>query len=445
MQHWNRRLSDWLKTQLLGERLVRRNPLYYPAAVRTFFALQKASLEERRAFTERRLKAVLRAAARTPYGRPFRNRPLEEWPLLDKDRVRGHEHEFLTRPAWLTSQGSTGGTMGIPLKLYRSLQSICYEQATYDYPLLKRGLNPLRLRIAVLRGDNVKDPSDFTPPFWRFTNGGQKLILSSVHLAEKTVSHYYAILKEFRPDCLFCYPATLEPLCLLLSQRGYDLHIPLVIATSEAMSSQARRLAAEVLKADVLHSYGAGERVAFAWSERPDEYYMFAGYGWVEFVPVERETDSILYEIVGTGLWNLAMPLVRYRMGDFVRLPASMTEAEIEEIRWGIRPFEGVLGRADDEYLLSPDGVHIVGMDHLAREVDNIIRMQVIQETLERVRILVIPDKGFSQTNLEQIMQNARRKIPSTMQVRIEVVDELIRIPNGKTPFVIREFERTTN
>jgi hypothetical protein len=32
-----------------------------------------------------------------------------------------------------------GGTAGIPLKLYRSLQSICYEQATYDYPLLSVG------------------------------------------------------------------------------------------------------------------------------------------------------------------------------------------------------------------------------------------------------------------------------------------------------------------
>ncbi len=43
MRHWNRRLSDWLKTQILGEWLVRRSPLYYPAAVRTFFTLQEAS------------------------------------------------------------------------------------------------------------------------------------------------------------------------------------------------------------------------------------------------------------------------------------------------------------------------------------------------------------------------------------------------------------------
>ncbi|MCS7300678.1 MAG: hypothetical protein NZ556_03895, partial [Fimbriimonadales bacterium] len=271
MKSWTKQIGEYLKGLELGERVVRRNLMYYPRAVRTFFWLSEASPQERRVFAQKRLQTVLRAAEKTAYGRAFKGKPFEEWALLPKERVRGREEEFLTRPKWLTSHGSTGGTAGIPLRLYRSLQSVCYEQATYDYPLLKRGINPLRARIAILRGDNLKDPSDLEPPFWKFTANGRKIIFSSNHLCAKTVKHYVRALREFAPDVLFAYPTSLESLCLLMQQGDLQLHIPLVIATSEAMSTEARLLAARTLNAEVLHSYGAGERVAFAWSERPDE------------------------------------------------------------------------------------------------------------------------------------------------------------------------------
>jgi phenylacetate-CoA ligase len=222
-----------------------------------------------------------------------------------------------------------------------------------------------------------------------------------------------------------------------MPQCDLRLRVPLVIATSEAMSSEARLLAARVLNAEVLHSYGAGERVAFAWSERLDDYVFFQGYGWVELIPVEESRETITYEIVGTGFWNLAMPLVRYRMSDLITLPKG---TDLNAIRWGLQPFKGVQGRQSD-FLISPDGVRLMGIDHFPREVDNVLRMQVIQPAPDFVRIQVIPAEGFSEANIAQIMQNVRRKLPQSMRVQVEVVEELVKTPTGKTPYVIREFE----
>jgi len=67
--------------------------------------------------------------------------------------------------------------------------------------------------------------------------------------------------------------------------------------------------------------------------------------------------------------------------------------------------------------------------------------MQVIQPAPDFVRVLVIPAQSFGQQNLEQIQRNIRRKLPQSMRVQIEIVDELVRTPTGKTPYVIREFE----
>lgn len=157
-------------------------------------------------------------------------------------------------------------------------------------------------------------------------------------------------------------------------------------------------------------------------------------------MPVGEEDGTVLYEIVGTNLWNWRMPLVRYRSGDLVRLPKGVSEQQLEAICYGVEPFGGVLGRQGD-YLVSPDGAHLMGIDHIPRDVEHVVRMQVIQESLHRVRILVVPTDGFNEQDRRQILHNASLKLPAEMQVSIEIVQELERTAQNKTPFVIRKFE----
>jgi phenylacetate-CoA ligase len=159
----------------------------------------------------------------------------------------------------------------------------------------------------------------------------------------------------------------------------------------------------------------------------------------VELIPMSEDENSITYEIVGTGFWNDAMPLIRYQMADLITLPK---EVDPEMICWGMQPFDGVQGRQSD-YLISPDGVRLMGIDHFPRGVDNVLRMQVIQPAPDFVRILVVPAEGFNQQNINQIMQNVALKLPNNMHVKLQIVEELIRMPTGKTPYVIREFEQT--
>jgi hypothetical protein len=65
------------------------------------------------------------------------------------------------------------------------------------------------------------------------------------------------------------------------------------------------------------------------------------------------------------------------------------------------------------------------------------LRIQVIQESLNDVRILVLPAAGYSERDAAQLMQNARAKVPESMQLRIETAQWLERTPRGKTPLVI--------
>lgn len=436
-----KKLSATLKNQTLGDLLLRRNPLFYPAALSLFERLEAATLQERKRFTQERLRKVLRAASRTRYGRQTgAGENIADWPLLEKSSVRDDPEAFVLGPSWLSSTASTSGTTGLPLKLYRSFRSVAVEQASIDRLILAKGVNPRTARTAVLRGDNIKDPVDREPPFWKFVAGGRRMVMSSNHLSPQTIEAYHDALSAFAPECLMAYPTSLESLCRLLQATRRSLHIPLVVTSSEVLTPQTRRLAQEVLGADLVDYYGQAERVAFAYSFQEGDYRFLAGYALVELLPVGEEEGSVLYEIVGTNLWNWRMPLVRYRSGDLIRLPKGVSEQQLEAICYGVEPFGGILGRQGD-YLVSPDGAHLMGIDHIPRDVEHVVRMQVIQESLHRVRILVVPTDGFNEQDTWQILHNASLKLPAEMQVSIEIVQELERTAQNKTPFVIRKFE----
>src|SRR5204863_7072670 len=94
---------------------------------------------------------------------------------------------------------------------------------------------------------------------------------------------------------------------------------------------QGRLLALYTLDCKLADYYGQAERVNHAYSWNPDEYYFLAGYAHNELLPVGEE-NGYLYEIIGTHFWNLAMPLVRYRTGDFIRFESKPSDKQLEDI-----------------------------------------------------------------------------------------------------------------
>jgi phenylacetate-CoA ligase len=430
------RLTGPAKRLVAGETLVRRNPLWYPRAARIFARLAAAPLEERRGFTWRRLARVLAAAARTPYGRRAGATAIDAWPLLDPATVRESPCDVV-RATRFALPAATGGTTGVPLPLWRSLRSVAIEQAAIDHVLRGHGIDPSRARVAVLRGDDVKDPADRAPPYWVDVQRGRRRVFSSNHLARDTAPAFAEALGEFRADWWWVYPTSLEALVRLAGEASLGLRVPLVLSSSEVLALGVRETAARALGAVVVDTYGQAERVAFAWSDAPGVYRFLPGYAHVELLPRPDAGEGWRYEIVGTPLWNECMPLVRYRTGDLIETPAPLDEAAREALALGLLPFAGVIGR-DGDILVAPDGTRLTGIDHFHRGVERIRRIQVVHESPLRVRIRVIRAPGFGDEDRASLLANARRKLPPSMQVEVEFVEALERTPHGKTPFVIR-------
>lgn len=429
-------LASKIKFLRFGDVLVRRNPLFYHRAVkllRTFDA-QDPNMQEW--WREQRLQRTLESAARTAYGRSVgAPSSLADWPVLEKDLIRAHPERFHSGSRWFTVSAATSGTTGKPLSLRRSLSSVAYEQAVIDTFVEQGGVSLRNCRAAVLRGDDIKPIPDREPPFWRLTNSGRRIVFSANHLDEHTLPHYLQAFREYKPDILLAYPSVLESLCSLMLAAGETLNVPMVECASEALSSATGEIARRVLNTRVLAHYGQAERVAWA-QGTPDEGFRFVPtYSINELRYVEPAEDADIYELIGTGLWNEAMPFIRYRTGDQVRLRKG---SDPQAVAAGRETFLGVIGRSGD-FLIAPSGARLVGIDHIPRGVPNVIRAQFIQESLEDVTMLVVPAPGFGEAQRRLILEHASRKLPPSMRLRIETTSLLRRTRSGKTPLVISE------
>jgi phenylacetate-coenzyme A ligase PaaK-like adenylate-forming protein len=428
------------KLKLFGfsDRLVRRNPFLYAGVWQLLQKFDRLDTEGRRRWQHERLRRVLAAAGKSAYGRKLgAPRFLGDWPILEKDSVRENPDDFLAAPRWLTVPAATSGTTGMPLSLRRSLSNVAYEQAVVDRLLAIGGVSPLHCRAAVLRGDDVKHPADRTPPFWRLANGGKRLIFSSNHLDSTSIGHFVDALRQYAPDVIFAYPTVLESLCSLMLARGNRLQVPLTLCGSEVLTRATSDIARAALGTRVLGYYGQAERVAWAQGDPGNGYRFVPTYSVNELRFVEAADDADIYEIIGTGLWNRAMPLVRYHTGDQIRVRKGSSAAAVAE---GRESFLGIIGRSGD-YIIGPSGARLLGIDHIPRNVPHVVRAQFIQESTESVTLLIVPAPGFDDECRRLLLQHASLKLPPSMRIRIETTTQLVRNRSGKAPLIVRNID----
>ncbi|HET8729457.1 MAG TPA: AMP-binding protein, partial [Alphaproteobacteria bacterium] len=430
------RLATKAKGHQAIDRFLRYNPLYRRNVADAIREFDAADLDGRMELTERWTARILEHARRTPYGCSFGSR-FDDWPILEKKLLRDAP-ENLVASGFARFPASTSGTTGLPIRLSRSMECIAAEQAFIDHILSPYGVSFRASRVAVLRGDDVKDPADQRPPYGRVVHQGRRLMLSNPHLSPETVDWFVGAIREFRPDILWVYPSMMANLLHCMDLKGLEFQVPVVLLSSEMLSPGAFEAIEQRLSARVVDYYGQAERVCFAVAHRPHEYRFLPSYGRVELVPDEiEEGGPPTARIYATGFWNRAMPLVRFDTGDRAVLPGGTSPEDLRAIELGIVPFTGIAGRAA-EFIVTPDGGAIASLNHLPREVDNVFQLQVVQEKLDAIDIRVLPRPAFDEADRQQILHNARQKIPPEIAINIVVVSRLEKSPNGKVPFVIR-------
>ncbi len=443
------RCPVWLQESLIAARSSVRSLLReggaYNAFARQVDESQWWSTGRLAAYQARELRAVVTAAARdVPW---YRERfgaldldcealafpeAIARLPFTSKADARRAGRALASRShRWPRFFGSTSGTTGTPLALCQDLRAIQRENAFVERQLAWAGLRRGERR-AWMRGDMIVPAAQCEPPYWRLDRGDNLLMLSSYHLSEAAAGAYVEALERFDPVLIQAYPSSIGFLASWMAHARRPMRrgaLRGIVTSSETLSEQRRREIELAFGVPVFDWYGQFERVAAIGTCELGGRHLLTDYSYVELLPA----GDGLFEIVGTGFNNHAMPLIRYRSGDLVRPAPHGKDCPCGRV---FPLVEQVVGRADDEIKL-PDGRSIGRLDHIFKGVASVLEAQIRQDQPDVVTMRVVPAPGFDERTRETLVRNARQRLGERIALEVELVGAIPRTGNGKFRNVI--------
>ena len=355
-------------------------------------------------------------------------------PVLEKEKVRRHHREFISDHYFYPSlyKCHTSGTTGKPLTLYRNLENIGFDHALLMRQWEWAGLGPNE-RYASLKGTMIPRYRTDHHVFWSFSPAENILYMSSYHLTEENTERYVTAMQKYRIKAVEGYPSSLYTLSRFMLAKNIRLELKAVLTTSETLVPEQKNVIEKAFGTQIYDYYGMAERVAAIHTCEHGRYHLVPEYSLTEFVKTDLTETEGYYEVVGTSFTNLAMPLIRYRVGDVVipgteHCPCGRSYPVVDRI----------VGRTDD-YIVTPSGKLVGRLDHIFKGAENLIEAQIYQPDTQNVILRIVPDKSFDRSDGERIIRKLRQRLGETMHFEIEQVDSIPRGVTGKLKSVVSE------
>ena len=420
--------------------------------LRDFRRFERLPLEESRRASEQQLVRLIQHAARTvPYWkgvfdqlglRPdgFQSaRQLESLPIMDKALIREQGLELVAdshRSKVFTL--ATGGSSGEPLIFYTDRNREASQLAAKF-----RGREWWGIRIGDPQVDLWGSPIEIT------ANDRQRewkdrllnfSLLSAFDLTDEKMSQYAGFLKSRHAVHLYGYASVLDRYARFLEERGetlHDLQLKGAVSTAEMLFDDQRERISRAFGCPVINEYGCRDG-GFIAQECPDGgFHVASDTVHVEIVDDKGRLLPVgeVGEVVLTNLYSFGQPMIRYRLGDRARLLEGVC-------RCGrTLPLLGSVEGRTGDLLVADDGreVHGLGLMYVLRVIPQIMRYQVIQETLSRVRVRLQHESGCDAEALSRAVEEGTRSVlGQSMKVIVESTTEpLPTLPSGKEQSIV--------
>jgi phenylacetate-CoA ligase len=328
---------------------------------------------------------------------------------------------------------TTGGSTGVPVGFYLQRGVSRPKEQAYLETMWRRAGYFDGARLVVIRGQVTSSEAGGAIASYDATRDW--LMLSSYHLTEERLPEYLEAMERFRPDLLHAYPSAALQLAEFLERAGQSWRWPLrgLLCGSERLTMPQKRLLERVFGCRVYRWYGHSERVILAGEGREsDLFYFWPTYGLVEFGPPDAEG---LREVIGTSFHNLAMPLIRYRTGDYVRLAEASDPANLE-FPW---PAAVEVAGREQEFLVSGSGrrISLTAFNMHDALFDGLFAIQFFQEEPGVAEFRYVPSPAFRATQLTAIEAGVRRKLGDDFRITFREVREVEKTARGKHRWLV--------
>ena len=358
-------------------------------------------------------------------------------PLMDKAAMRGAGDGLRADGARRLRRYNTGGSSGEPLIFYLGSRRISHDVAAKLRATRWWGVDIGDPEI-VLWGSPIEHSKQDRMRELRDRVMRTKL-LPAFEMSIANQDRFLRIIRRVRPRMLFGYPSAYALLASRAEACGLvmnDLPIRVVFVTSEQLYDHQREVIERVFGAPVANGYGARDAGFLAHTCPEGRLHLSAEHVVVEVVdpatkaPVAPGGSG---ELVVTHTATADYPFVRYRTGDIGRLATTPCLCGR-----GLPVLAEVEGRTTD-FVVAADGtvMHGLALIYILRDMPEVAAFKIVQESLERTRVFVVPRNGWSSAADRAVKTGFQQRLGSAVAVQIEVVGEIPRDASGKYRYVV--------
>ena len=409
----------------------------------------KASRQDIRVFQEEKLHEILSfAVEEVPAYHGYKSlvsrfKPFEAlkgFPLLDKETIQNDPSHFLPKSIKKIRhyETTTGGTSGNQLKIILDDSSQSVETAFIHRLWRSVGYSP-NDKKATFRG--VLFSALQQEVFWQENPIYNELQFSPFDMNDRNLLLYIEKLIEYQPKYIHGYPSSLDAISEFILRHSLQSSIPRISAAllgSEGATERQRERINSAFSTRTFSWYGHSERVILAGEcECNSSYHHIPDYGVLEIIDEGSEAcvcTGERGEIVGTGLWNYSMPLIRYKTGDYAKKLENYCKCgrcwdRFSEVE-GHRKQEMIIGKTGAKISLAALNMH-------GPVFENVKRYQYVQEIIGHCVLKICPSPSFTKNDRNEIISAYKTKVGREVNFTIQLVDDIQLTQRGKLKLLI--------
>ncbi len=410
-----------------------------------FLSEQWKGPDELRKLQGRRLEKALELSYSAPFYRKKMDaahlRPsggmetLQELPVTTKDDIQRDPDSFLSslRQETHVSHETTGST-GKPLRVLMDRKSATLRTSLLFSNLFSCGIKPFSLTAKlVFKGNSGQ--------YGALRSYGILPILSLDILDDERKN--LEIIRRAKAEALCYYPSATTLLARANLESAKPLRLKRVLSGSELLTPDWRKLLEESFSCPVFDLYGCWEFGSIAF-ECPEEHGLHVNTGtfFMEILDSRgRPCGNRPGRVVMTSLSNMAMPLVRYDLGDIATWGGQCPCGR------GLPLIKSLEGRADDMVVLpsgtlrSPLTFRFTDLECVAK---GILMYQLVQEKEGLFVFRYVPSAiGLPEGSKKYIEKRiVIACLGEPVVVEFEEVEEIKRNRRGKLDRLISRVSR---
>ncbi len=360
-------------------------------------------------------------------------------PLLEKAQLRGQELRFLRRglDAERMLVFHTSGSTGTPIATHWTVPELRKAMALREARSAGWAGVSFHQPRATFSGRMAVPETQVGGPYHRFNAVERQVYFSPFHLSATTAGSYVEALHRHRIRWLTGYAVSFYLLAQHMLEQRLEApeSLEAVITTSEKVTPEMRSVLERAFRAKVFEEYSTVENISFAGDCEHGRLHVSPEAGVIEILRPDGSACELgeAGEVVATGLIRRGQPLIRFRLGD-----QAAWDPEPCPCGRQLPVLQEVFGRLED-VVEGPDGRRMVRFHGIFVDLPHAREGQVIQETLHRIRVKVVPSPAWNEEDVAEVRRRIRARLGPDVEVVVQTVDVIPRTAAGKFQAVISQ------